>query len=145
MRLFVKLLWTLSGSSTTSLKCIGNESAPIQLALCQFYGLAISNAKILKYFSDKIYRFYQTALGNCYCFKLPKCWLQFKKKIYRVIYYNFRHTFVPYTATTGSRRWLGLTFWPTDRPDLLRIPNFVGLQQYKHQNAGNITNYGTDK
>ena len=29
-----------------------------------------------------------------------KCWLQFKKYIYCVIYYKFRHTFVPY-----SRLW----------------------------------------
>jgi len=32
----------------------GNESAPIQLAQCRFPGLAISNAKILIYFSNKI-------------------------------------------------------------------------------------------
>jgi len=25
-------------------------------------------------------QFYQTALGNCYGLKLPKCWLQFKIK-----------------------------------------------------------------
>ena len=31
-----------------------------------------------------------------YGFKLRKCWLQFKKQNYYVIYYNFRHTFVPY-------------------------------------------------
>jgi len=41
-------------------------------------------------------QFYQTALGNCYDLKLQKCWLQFKKKKYCVIRYNFRHTFVPY-------------------------------------------------
>ena len=40
-------------------------------------------------------QFYQTALGNCRGLKVPKCWLQFKK-MYCVIYYNFRHTFVPY-------------------------------------------------
>jgi len=34
---------------------IGNESVPIQLAQCPFPGLAISNAKILTYFSNKIY------------------------------------------------------------------------------------------
>jgi len=33
----------------------GNENAPIQLAQCRFPGLAISNAKILIYFSNKIY------------------------------------------------------------------------------------------
>ena len=35
---------------------IGNESVPIQLAQCQFPGQAmISSAKILIYFSNKIY------------------------------------------------------------------------------------------
>ena len=34
---------------------IGNESVPIQLAQCWFPGLAISNAKLLIYFSNKIY------------------------------------------------------------------------------------------
>ena len=29
-------------------------------------------------------QFCQTALGNCYGLKLPKCWLQFKKKIIMV-------------------------------------------------------------
>jgi len=33
----------------------GNESVPIHLAQCRFPGLAISNAKILIYFSKKIY------------------------------------------------------------------------------------------
>ena len=33
----------------------GNENAPIQLAQCRFPGLAISDAKILIYFSNKIY------------------------------------------------------------------------------------------
>ena len=40
-------------------------------------------------------QFCQTALGNCYGLKVPECWLQFKKKNYCVICYNFRHTFVP--------------------------------------------------
>ena len=34
---------------------IGNKSVPIQLAKCWFPGLAISNAKILIYYSNKIY------------------------------------------------------------------------------------------
>jgi len=28
--------------------------------------------------------FYKTAFGNCFGLKLPKCWLQFKKKIFSV-------------------------------------------------------------
>jgi len=34
---------------------IGNENVPMQLAQCWFPGLAISNAKIQIYFSNKIY------------------------------------------------------------------------------------------
>ena len=34
---------------------IGNESVPIQLTQCRFPGLATFNAKILIYFSNKIY------------------------------------------------------------------------------------------
>jgi len=33
----------------------GNVSVPIQLAQCRFYGLAVSNAKMLRYFQVKIY------------------------------------------------------------------------------------------
>jgi len=33
----------------------GNESVPIQLAQCRFPQLAISNAKMLMYFSNKVY------------------------------------------------------------------------------------------
>ena len=84
---------------------IGNEIAPIQLAQCRFLGLAIFNGKIIIFFSKKNIRkqFYQTALGNCYGLKLPKCWLQFKKIFYCVIYYNCRHTFVPYSISVRSR------------------------------------------
>ena len=34
---------------------MGNESVPMQLAQCWFPGLAISNAKILIFFSNKMY------------------------------------------------------------------------------------------
>jgi len=53
---------------------IGNESAVIQLAAqCWFPGLAISSAKY-KYILNKIYGSnHQTALGNGYGLKLPKC------------------------------------------------------------------------
>jgi len=37
-------------------KKIGNESVPIQLAQCRFPELAIFNAKVLIYFSNKLYR-----------------------------------------------------------------------------------------
>ena len=41
-------------------------------------------------------QFYQPALRNCHGLNLPQCRLQFKKKRYCVVYYNLRHTFVPY-------------------------------------------------
>ena len=44
-------------------------------------------------------QFYQTALGNCYGLKLPKCRMQFIKYCKNIVYYNFRHTFVPFTDT----------------------------------------------
>ena len=77
---------------------VWNESVPIQLTQCRFPGLAISHAKILIYFFKSNIRkqFYQTTLGNCYGLKLPKnadCSL--RKQIDCVVYYNFRHTFVP--------------------------------------------------
>ena len=46
-------------------------------------------------------QFYQTAPRNCHGLKLSKCWLQFKRKIYRVIYYNFRTPLFP--TVTNSR------------------------------------------
>jgi len=72
---------------------IGKESVPIQLAQCWFPGLAISNAKILIYFSDKLYgnnfikqhsetviHIVYFAIDSArYASKLPKCLLQFKK------------------------------------------------------------------
>ena len=85
----------------------GNESAPIQLAKSRLPGLAISNAKILIYFSNqnRLKQFCQTALGNCYGLKLPKCWLQLRKKFYCVIYYNFRPTIVPHICLCHSCGW----------------------------------------
>jgi len=77
---------------------VWNESVPIQLTQCRFLGLSISSAKILIYFFKYNIRklFCQTAPGNCYGLKLPKnadCSL--RKQIDCVVYYNFRHTFVP--------------------------------------------------
>ena len=88
------------------LSLIGNGSAPIQLEQCRFPGLAISNSKILIYFFKQNIRkqFYQTALGNCYGLKLPKCWWQFKKKCYCVIYYNFRLSFLIVSLMSVSTR-----------------------------------------
>jgi len=42
-------------SSVIFSSCVWNESVPIQLAQCCFHELAISNARILIHFSDKIY------------------------------------------------------------------------------------------
>ena len=78
---------------------IGNESVPIQLAQCRFPGLAISNANMLIHFFQIWKQFYQTALGNCHCLKLPKRWLQFKKKKnYCFIFIIFGTVSIPVTA-----------------------------------------------
>ena len=63
-----------SYNGRNGVRIIGKESVPIQLAQCRFPGLAIPNAEILVFFHIKIRKqFYQTALGNCYGLKLPKC------------------------------------------------------------------------
>jgi len=54
-------------------------------ARCRFPGLAVSNAKILYIYTHTYLHIYRTALGKCYGLKLPKCWLQFKKKNHCVI------------------------------------------------------------
>jgi len=64
--------------------CIGNESVPIQLTQCRFPAGAghFQRQNINIFFKQNIRKqFYQTALGNCYSLKLPKCRLQFKKKL----------------------------------------------------------------
>ena len=73
---------------------VGNESVPIQLAQCWFPGLAISNAKLLIYFSKIKYT--EAILSNS---TRKQLWLEVTemliavKKLYCVIYYNFRRTF----------------------------------------------------
>ena len=52
---------------------------------------------MLKYkyiFQIKYANFHQTALGDCHGLKLPKMLIAVLKN-YCVIYYNFRHNFVP--------------------------------------------------
>jgi len=92
----------------------GNERAPIQLAQCWFLGLVISNAKILIYFSNKIYgsnfinQHSETVMvwnyQNTDC-SLRKTLLHNKVyyNYYNYIYYNFRYTFVPYDETVMCR------------------------------------------
>jgi len=53
---------------------IGNESVPIQLAQCRFRGLAISDVKILIYFSNKIY-------GSNFISTPKLLWFETTKKI----------------------------------------------------------------
>jgi len=61
---------------------IGNKSVPIQVAQCWFPGLAISSAKILIYFSNKICgsnfikRYSKTVMARTY----QKCRLRLKNK-----------------------------------------------------------------
>jgi len=76
----------------TAQENIGNESVPIQLAQCRFPGLAISNAKILVYCSNKKY-------GNNFIKQQPETVMvsnyqnagcSLRDKNYCVIFYNFR-------------------------------------------------------
>jgi len=74
--------------------------APIQLAHCRLPDWPFQTLKLVFFFKKNIRKqFYQTALGNSYGSKSPKCRLQFQKKNYCVIYCNFRHAFVPYRVT----------------------------------------------
>jgi len=85
--------WKLEHFVTTR-----NESAPIQLAQCWFLGLAICNAKKINIYFFQI-KYTQTVLSIS-TGKLLWFWkmlIAIKKQIYCVIYYDFRHTFVPYT------------------------------------------------
>ena len=74
---------------------IGNESVPIQLSQCWFFGLAISNAKLLIYSSTKIYENnFIKQRSETAVFEISKMVIGILKKyIYSVIYYTFRHTF----------------------------------------------------
>ena len=89
-----------------------DESAPIQLAQCWFPGLAISNVKILKYIFFQIK--YTEALSSNSTRKLLWFWNyqnadRSLRKKYCVIYYNFRHIFVPYFCRYCMRKqvWRG--------------------------------------
>jgi len=88
--------WLLVNFSQT----VANESAPIQLAQCRFPGLAISNAKILIYFSNKIYgsNFIKPHSETVMVWNYQNADCSLRRKFYCVIYCNFRHIFVPYTA-----------------------------------------------
>jgi len=71
-------------------EAIWNENALIQLAQCRFHGLAIPNAKV--YGSNFIQQHSETVMVWNY----QNADYSLRKKI--VIYYNFRHTFVPYSV-----------------------------------------------
>jgi len=83
---------------------IGNESAPIQLAQCRFPGLAISNAKIQICFWNKIYgsNFIKQHSETIMVWNYQNADCGLRKKNYCVIYYHFRHSFVPYAGLTGG-------------------------------------------
>jgi len=76
----------------------GNVSVPIQLAQCRFYGLAVSNAKMLRYFQVKIYgsNFIKQHSETVTVRNYESADCRFKKK-YCVNYSNFRHTLVSYS------------------------------------------------
>ena len=90
---------------------IGNESVPIQLAQCRFPGLAVSSDKILVYFSNKTYgnNFIKHHSETVMVWSYQNTDCSLRKKIYCVIYYNFRHTFVPYKHTEYKNESLVVT------------------------------------
>jgi len=83
-----------------SARLIRNKSAPIQLSQCRFPLLAISNGKILvRFFSkNKIYgsSFIKQHSETDMVWNYQNTDCSLREKNYCVIYYNFRHTFVPY-------------------------------------------------
>jgi len=68
--------------STLCKTSVGDESVPIQMAQCWFPGLAISNAKIVIYFSNRIHgsNFIKQHSETVMVFKLSKRW-QFKMNL----------------------------------------------------------------
>jgi len=89
----------------------GNETVPIQLAKCWLPGLAISSAKISIDFSNKIHvsNFIKQHWETVVVWNQQDADCSFKT--YCVIYYNFRHTIVPYiviivhTTLTLIKQW----------------------------------------
>ena len=82
---------------------------PIQSAQCWFPGLAISNAKIPIFFSNKIYgSILSNSTRKLLRFEITKMLIAVEKsKIYYLIYYNFRYTFVPCRIVTLPREIFG--------------------------------------
>ena len=76
---------------------VGNESVPIQLAQCRFPGLAISSAKILLYFSNKMYasNFIKQHSETVMVWNYQNADCSLRKKIYCVISFIIPHTFIP--------------------------------------------------
>jgi len=95
----------LEGKPTGLRGRIRNKSAPIQLSQCRFPLLAISNGKILvRFFSkNKIYgsSFIKQHSETDMVWNYQNTDCSLREKNYCVIYYNFRHTFVPYRHTAN--------------------------------------------
>ena len=68
--------WTCDFGNMLVVRHTGDESVPIQLAQCWFPGLAISNAKIEIYFSNKIHRSNFIKQHSRKLLKLTKCSLK---------------------------------------------------------------------
>jgi len=67
------------------------------MAQCRFARLAISSAKTLIYFSNKTYgrNFIKQHTETVMVSNYQNADCSLREKFCRVIYYNFRHTFVP--------------------------------------------------
>jgi len=92
----------------------GNESVLIQLAQCRFPRLAISNSEILVYCSNKMYRsnFIKQHSETVVVWNYQNADCSLRKKCYCVIYYNFRHTFIPYFMASSHNRPVCCFFVP---------------------------------
>jgi len=98
------------------------KSAPIQLAQCRFHGLAISNAKILIYFSNKIHgsNFIKQRSETVMVWNWQDADRSFRDKILLFDYYNFRHTVVRFSLRAAftdviRKRSLEAAFTTTTR------------------------------
>jgi len=128
-------------SRLTFLVVTGIESVPIQLAQCRFPGKAISNAKILIYFSNKIYGrsfFIKQHSETVMVWNYQNADCSLRKEFYCIIYYNFRHTFVPYsgdnmTASRGDWRNVAAEGQHSPHRSLPEEPNLLPSIQPRWQ------------
>jgi len=93
---------------------IGNDTAPIQLAQCRFPGLAIYTAKIIVYFSNKIYGsdFIKQHSETVMVWNYQNADCSFRKKIIVPFIIIFgRLSLLIWTELTSTRRCISCGRW----------------------------------